>query len=377
MKLAFLGDAIEMHLFRWARSFVGLGHEVHVITWNTQVLDGYHPAVVHRVAKPMVGDHGIARGINLFRMKPAIQRLIREIKPDLIHAHGAGAYAWMAMFSGFRPFMITPWGSDVLIDVNSHAIARFFTKRAVRRADWLHCEGENTKEALVCLGADPRKILVMPFGVDLEKFAPGERPCGFIERHGLAGTKVVVSTRTLNPIHDVETVVRAASLVLQKEPDVRFLIVGDGTERTSLRNLAESLGIGGSLVFVGRVKEEEMVDCLRASDVYVSTSLSESGTALSTAEAMACGLPVINTDTGDIRMWLKDGEGGYVVPVRNPTAIAGRILHLMHHADERERAGKMNRQLMEDRYDVRVMMQQMEALYGRLITQQGARGVSP
>lgn len=376
MKLILFGDAIAEHLLRWSRFFAGLGHEVHVVTWTPRMLDGYEPAIVHQFTKVLAGTGAIARAVNFLRLKRQVRRLIGQIQPDIIHAHSARAYAWMAMLAGFHPYVVTPWGVDVLADVHQYPIDRFFTARVLRHADWLHCEGENTKEAMVSLGADPAKILVMPFGVDLERFAPGDPPRDFIEKHGLAGMKVVVSTRTLTPVHNVETVVRAAALVLAKDPTVKFLIVGGGGEAQTLRDMADALGIGRSVVFVGHVKEPEMVRCLQASHIYVSTSLLESGTALSMAEAMACGLPVINTDTGDIRLWLREGEGGYVVPVKSPHAIAEKILHLFDHPEERCRASKVNRRLMEDRYDVRILMRKMETLYSTLVAQSRALGAT-
>jgi L-malate glycosyltransferase len=373
MKLIFLGNAIAEHLLRWARSFTGLGHEVHVVTWNTVALDGYEPAVVHRLSKPL-GDTGvIARAVNLWRLRADVRRLIGKIQPDLVHAQTAGSYAWVAMFSGFHPYLITPTGDDVLIDVHCRAIERFFTARSLRRADWLHCEGFNTKEAMIRLGADPKRILVMPLGVNLERFVPGDPPREFLEKHGLMGARVVVSTRTLVPVHDIETTIRAAALVLRNAPDVKFLMVGGG-DSGSFRELAKTLGIAPSFIFTGHVDEREMVACLQAADVYVSTTLSESGTAVSMAEAMACGLPIVNTDTGDIRMWVRDGEGGYVVPVKSPNAVAERILHLLDHPAERQCAGQVNRRAMEERYDVRKVTREMEALYSRLIAQFNARG---
>ncbi len=369
MKLLFLGDALAEHLQRWSRYFVGLGHEVHVITWNPRILGGYEPAVVHQLVKPLAEIGILSRSINLVRLRAQVRRLIRTIRPDLIHAHGAGAYAWMAMATGFHPYLVTPWGEDVLSYVHQRAVDRFFTAWTLRRADWLHCEGENTKEAMLRLGADPRKILVLPFGIDLEKYVPGEAPCAFIDQYGLAGAKVVVSARTLTPVHNVETLIRAAAIVLQKAPAVKFLVVGGGVERQALQELAGALGIGRSIIFVGHVAEREMIVCLQASDVYVSTSLSESGTSLSMAEAMGCGLPIINTDTGDIGLWLRNGEGGYIVPVKSPAAVAEKILHLLEHDDERQHAGKVNRRLMEESYDVCGLMRRIETVYSELVMQ--------
>ena len=367
LRLLFFGDASEEHLFRWAKLFADRGHEVHVATWNADIHAGYEPVVVHQLSKAVASTGILGRAINLWRLSGAVRRVIRDVQPDLIHSHNVTAYTWMATRSGFHPCVATAWGLDVNVSVHEHLVERICTTRAVKRADWLHCEGENTKQSMVDLGADPAKITVLPLGIDLERFTPAEPPRELVEKYGLAGSKVVVSTRTLTPIHDIESAIRTAALVLQKRRGVKFLIVSKGPEMQRLRDLAESLGICESVVFTGDVSESEMAACLRAADVFLSTTLSESGTAVSMAEAMACGLPVVNTETGDIRLWLKDGEGGYVVPVKDSKSMAERVLHLLAHPEERERAGRFNRRLMEERYDNRVTVAEMDSLYSRLV----------
>jgi L-malate glycosyltransferase len=363
MKIIFLGNALAEHLRRWSRFFVALGHEVHVITWNSRILDGYEPVVVHQLQK-VSSDSGVfGRAANLLRLRSQVRRLIREIQPDLIHAHTVSSYAWVAMLSGFHPLLVSPWGDDVLIDIHHSKVERYFTVRTLKRADLVHCDGENTKEAVVRLGVVPENVVILRFGVDVKKFAPATPTAEFLDRYGLRGSKVVVSTRTLNPIHNVESVLRAAALAIPRCPTLRLLVVGGGAEEQALRALAQSLGIAGNVAFTGHVEEHEMVACLQAADVYVSTSISESGLASSTAEAMACGLPVINTDTGDIRLWIEDGKGGYVVPVKSPEAVADKITHLLEHDDERRHSGAVNRKTIEERYNVYVEMKKMEKVY--------------
>lgn len=336
------------------------------------MLDGYEPAIVHQLKKPFADSGVLARAVNLWRLRGMVRRLIKQIQPDLVHAQTAGSYAWMAMFSGFHPYMVTPTGSDVLVDIHQRALDRFFTIRTLRRADLVHGEGEDTRKVLLRLGVDARKIAIMPLGVDVRKYAPGKPPREFMERHGLIGGKVVVSTRTFHPIHDLETMIRSAAIVLREAPDTKFLLVGDGVVAEALRELARSLGIERSFIFPGYVNEEEMAVCLQAADVYVSTSLSDSGIPASTAEAMACGLPVISTDAGDISQRI--GDGGYIVPAKSPAAIAEKVLRLLNHDEERRRAGRRNRLYVEEHVNVYVVMKQMENLYSQLVDQFSARG---
>ena len=94
MKIVFLGSAIAEHLRRWSRFFADLGHEGHVVTWNSRILDGFAPVFVHQVQKPLKGESIFARGVNDLRLRAALRRTLTRLKPDLVHAHSAGAYAW-------------------------------------------------------------------------------------------------------------------------------------------------------------------------------------------------------------------------------------------------------------------------------------------
>ena len=364
MRILFFGDCAAEHLRRWSKFFASLGHDVHVITWNTFVLDGFAPVHVHLVQKyKHLGSSIAGRLVNFMVLISQVRRRVREINPDIIHAHSAGAYAWLTMFTGFHPFVVTPWGNDVLVSINRSWIEKFLTVCSLKRAALVHCDGENTKEAMIHLGIAPRKIVILTFGVDINKFSPGKPSANFYEEYDLAGFNVVMSSRTLNPIHNVETVIRTVPLVLKKVPNTKFFIVGSGMEDQMLRHLSDSLGVSHAVVFVGRVEEDQMVDCLRSAAIYVSTSLSESGLAASTAEAMACGLPIINTDTGDIRLWIGEHKGGFIVPIKEPKTLAGKIIYLLQHEAIRHQFGTLNRITIEDRNNVYIEMRKMEAIY--------------
>ncbi len=98
-------------------------------------------------------------------------------------------------------------------------------------------------------------------------------------------------------------------------------------------------------------------------DVYVSTSLSDAGLAASTAEAMACGLPVVITDFGDNRKWIEDGESGFIVPLKDPKALAEKIIYLLKNKDIRREFGMRNRKIIEEKNNYYREMEKMENSY--------------
>jgi glycosyltransferase involved in cell wall biosynthesis len=104
----------------------------------------------------------------------------------------------------------------------------------------------------------------------------------------------------------------------------------------------------------------------------VSTSLSDAGIAASTAEAMACGLPVVITDFGDNGRWVKNGEGGFLFRPGDHEALAQAIVWLLTHEGARSAFGRVNRTTIEQHNDYEKEMAKMERLYEELCVQPNA-----
>jgi glycosyltransferase involved in cell wall biosynthesis len=273
------------------------------------------------------------------------------------------------MLTGFHPYIVTPWGTDILIDAKVSRWNRLITTLALRRADLITTDGYHVKEEMMRLGVREEKIRLVFFGTDVKRFSPQTEEAedvGLRKEYELSDSVIVISTRTLTPIHDVGTLIRAIPYVKQAVPGVIFVIVGDGPERKSLEELARALGVWDFVRFIGRVEEAEMVKWLRAADVYVSTSLADAGLAASTAEAMACGLPVVVTDNADNRKWVTEGAGGYLVPNGRFDLLADRIVQLLKDKKKRLDFGRINRRVIEERNNYVTEMNKMEAIYEEL-----------
>jgi glycosyltransferase involved in cell wall biosynthesis len=155
--------------------------------------------------------------------------------------------------------------------------------------------------------------------------------------------------------------------VLKEAPETKFVIAGKGSEEKKLKELAKSLGVEDNVKFVGFIRNDELPQYLNTVDVYVSTSLSDAGIAASTAEAMACGLPVVITDVADNKKWVEDGVNGFLVPIKDPKSLAERIIYLLRNEDVRKRFGKINREIIEERNNYYKEMEKMEDIYKELI----------
>jgi glycosyltransferase involved in cell wall biosynthesis len=219
---------------------------------------------------------------------------------------------------------------------------------------------------MIRLGAASEKISLIYFGIDTRKFTPGQKSETLRTKLGIYYSPVVVSLRNLEPLYDVESLIRSVPLVLKEVPETKFVIAGKGSEEKRLRELAKSLGVSDSVKFVGFIRNDELPQYLRVMDVYVSTSLSDAGISISTAEAMACELPVIVTDVVENRKWVENGVNGFVVPIKDPKSLAEKIIYLLRNEDKRKQFGEINRKIIEYRNNYYKEMGKMEVIYREL-----------
>ena len=367
MKLCYLALGASIHTQRWVNYFVDRGCEVHLISdapYNYKSLNAH-------VLKTYTMGKGVgfnkSRFINLLIWAAQIRGIIKKINPDILHSHYVSSYGSLGICSGFHPIVISAWGSDILIEPRKSKVLKQIVKSVLRRADLITCDAEHIKEQLLHLGAESRKIKLVYHGTDTRAFNPGQRDKKLREKLGTIGSPIVISLRRFEPIYDIESLITAVPTVLKQVPEAKFVIAGCGSIEGDLKRLTESLGALDSVKFVGEIPNIELPPYLASADIYVSTSLSDAGLAASTAEAMACGLPVIITDLGDNRKWVDDGVNGFIIPLKDPKSLAEKIIYLLKNPDVRMKFGKINRKIIEERNNYYKEMEKMENIYKELI----------
>ncbi|NWG11549.1 glycosyltransferase [Candidatus Bathyarchaeota archaeon] len=364
MRICYLANASSIHTRRWVKYFVEKGHEIHIISFENAQIEG---TVVHVLKLPLLVKNATfpIKVASIFRIKSILSR----IKPDVLHAHYVTNYGLFGALCNFKPFVVTAWGSDILA-VGTRIVSMvkaFIARYVLREADIVTCDAQHMKEAMRKLGIAPEKIDLICFGVDTRKFSPREKSETLRTKLSIHDSPTVISLRNLDPLYDVESLIKSIPFVLEEIPETKFLIAGKGSEERRLKELAESLGVSDSLKFVGFISNDELPQYLNTVDVYVSTSLSDAGIAASTAEAMACGLPVIVTDVADNRDWVEDGVNGFVVPIKNPKALAKKTIYLLENNDIRKGFGNISRKIIEERNNYYKEMENMENIYKKLM----------
>lgn len=359
LKMLILAAGNSPHSKRWVEYFADRGHAVYWVSMVpfTERLNG-------KVEMYCLGrdSASLVKSVNIILGMKKVKRLAESIRPDLVHVHYAGIYGLLGLATRVRPMIVTAWGSDVLIAGRS-LIKRPFVLRTLRSADLVTCDAEHMRVAIKEMGIEHSKVRIIYFGTDTTKFKPHTKSEALQRQFGLHNRPTVISMRNLEPIYDVASLVRAVPHVLRHVPNVVFVIGSTGSEVHSLKTLAHTLGVTENIKFVGTIPNLALSEYFNTADVYVSTSLSDAGLSASAAEAMACGCPVVMTDSGENRFWVKQGEGGFVVPVKDPIALSTRIIYLLQNPSEARKFGSFNRRVILERNNYHVEMAKMEELY--------------
>jgi len=360
MRICFIANAGNVHTQKWAGYFTQKGHEVHIVSFR--IGGGYSASVwLYKLTTVLPQVWAVSRYINWLLWFIQVRRLVRKIKPDVIDAHYITMYGYLAIASGFHPVVLTVWGSDILVEAKQRRSYRFLTKYALKKAEMVICDSEMMKQELLNLGVNPVKIKIIYNGINTRIFSP-RRGQGLKVRLGIPEVPVVIATRSLEPIYNMEMLIRTVPLVLKQEPKTRFMIVGDGEQREFLENLAMSLGVSANILFAGWIPNDELPDYLASSDIYVSTSLSDS-TSLCLQEAMACQVAPVVTDLSGNREWIKDGENGFLVSLGDIEALAERIVYLIRNKEIGQKVGKANRKIIMERAEYEKEMSKAEKIY--------------
>jgi len=359
MHLAFLAPANSVHSEKWIRWFANAGHR---ITWLS--------------AHPFTGDPipGVTmRVLPQGRRSPrrlaewlwTVSRELRAASPDMVHVHSLGTYALLALAVPRRtPTVVTPWGSDLITDMTT-PWRRAIVRRAVGRGRLFTCDAEHMRTRLAALGADASQVHIINFGIDTARFADiAHRRQVRAAQSDAASTPLrIVSLRSLDPVYDHPTLLRATADLVRRGVPIAVKLYGGGPELSRLQEMARTLGVADVVSFCGKYSQATLPGILEEADLYVSTSTSDAGIASSTAEAMAAGVPVIVSDSGDNTSWIADGINGRLFRTGDDQALARAIADVARDPAESRRWGEAGRHTILERNDYSTEMRKMQDLY--------------
>jgi glycosyltransferase involved in cell wall biosynthesis len=187
---------------------------------------------------------------------------------------------------------------------------------------------ESTKDDLVRRGLRGEDIEVIPNGIDLDVYTPGE-----VEK---SATPTLLYMGRLKKYKGVDLCIRAVGRLRDEGVHVDFRVAGKGDDEGRLRALVDRLGVGDRVHFLGFVSDAAKLELLRTSWIHLLTSPKE-GWGIANLEAAACGTPTVASDAPGLRESVRHGETGFLVPHGDVPALAARIRALVEDAAVRER----------------------------------------
>ena len=328
MKIALLSNASSIHTIRWANGLVARDIEVHLVSIHPFAQDLDQRVYQHYLPNNAPWGYVTAA--------MPLKKLLHAIKPDLLNAHYATGYGLLARLTGYRPLLLSVWGSDVFAFPDKSPIHRWLLKGNLRSATAVASTGHAMARRIAAIFSHPH-IFITPFGVEDILFSPQPQAKS-------DDVLVVGSVKSLKSIYGIDTLIEAFALTVAKlsAHNVRLEITGSGPELAALQKLAMKLGVEDKVVFRGAVKHAQVPQVLSALDVYVALSRSESfGVAI--LEASACERPVVVSDAeGPVEVTV-EGVTGFIVPKDNPEAASEKLVTLLTSPELRARLGKAGR----------------------------------
>jgi len=284
---------------------------------------------------------------------------------NIIHIHWAIPTGLIGVWVGAlirKPLVVTIHGSDLRMALEKSSFVRRLFIYVCKRANHLNCVSEVQKKELERLGVPSRKISTIPMGIDAAFLETGKNRG--VESKNRPMT--ILSNRNLLPIYNVSLLIQAIPIILKDEPETKFRIAGDGSERKALQREADSLNINSSVEFLGRVPHEEMPNLLSQADIYVSTSLHD-GTSVSLLEAMGSGVFPVVTDIPANREWITNGENGFLVSADEAESLASKIIDAIRNQELVRKSREGNRLIVEQKALWPEYIKKVEYVYANIL----------
>lgn len=350
MKIAFVSDGVypyfiggkEKRLHELSTRLARRGHDVHIYTmhwWDSpRRMIREHGVTLHAIAKKRPLYKGDKRSIMQGIMFGLACLKLARVRADVIDVDHMPFFpifgAWLAHFFYRRPLVGTWHEALSRQDWRDYMGAAGTLSFVIERVSiWLPkhivAASEHTRQNLAQFHSRERGVSVVASGIDttmLAAITPTDAPCDILYVGRLVKDK------------QVNVLLDAFALVLAQKPDIQFVIVGDGIERQNLEAQAQDLGIAHNVTFTGRVaRDEDIYSYMKRARVFASASVRE-GFGIVTIEAIACGTPVVvsNSEANAAKDLVDDGMTGSVVAAE-PKAFAQACLHWLDASPKPQR----------------------------------------
>ena len=358
------GDGLLANLY--IRKLAARGHSLHVAATNVQIEEASPSNVtIHKIDVPEPCTKPGSRIRYAFKVRALFRKLSTQAQFDLVHQLNPVVTGLALSMVGIdKPIVMGPYVPDwPLVRRNNKLQKPTLLQRVARLAKqgfWYQQHRMADKIILSSVAAmqkvpnrqqvDP-KIHIIPYGIDVESFHPQELPT----------QRTILFLAKVSYHKGIMVLLDAFRKVHETLPDVKLVVAGHGPETELAQSVANTIGDGSAIQFIGKVDRANVPACLQNCTVFCLPSYGEAF-GMSVLEAMACGRAVVVTDDGGLRHIVTD-KGGRKVPVADSQKLAEALVEIIQDPVLAQSMGTHNRKQVEERYAWDKVIDQIEALY--------------
>lgn len=300
-----------------------------------------------------------------------LREIIRSERVRICHAHTSHAHSllWLATLGMRNVNLVVSRRVDFSVAKNIFSRRKYLSTRVHFVAI-----SNGVKSILREAGVPEQNVSIVPSGIDVNKFqqaSQSDAESVRAEFHITPPSQIVGNIAHLADHKGHRYLVDAAKIVVKQKPDVVFLIVGEGEERSALEKQISGLGLQGKVILAGF--RENVAPFLRAFDVFALSSHLE-GLCTSLLDAMLLRVPVVATRTGGVPDIVKHDDNGLLVEPKDPSSLAAAILRLLRDRELAERLSRRGKETVLQSFTAEKMIEGTISVYNSLM-ESGKAGI--
>ncbi len=365
MKLLLLSDANSVHTFKWVNSLSRCDIQILLFSFFKPNVD-----MVKKYQRINVGV--ISPDINLktknFRQPSfhklrylkslkLLKRTIKTFLPDIVHAHYISSYGFLGYLSGFKPLILSAWGSDIFLFPTKSYLHKKLLRYIIKKSDAV-CSSSKVMSDQMKKIFNREKIFVIPFGIDIKVFKPTKKDPNIF---------TVGTIKSIEDHNGIDCLIDAAKIIIEDfKKDIHFEITGDGTLSDKMKKKIIDYNLQNRIKLSGFVDHDKIISKYNRLSIFVAVSLRESF-GVSILEAAACSVPSITSNIGGLVEVNLDNKTGLVINPNDPHELANSIIYLFENEKIRKDMGKFGRERVISDFNWDDNVSQMINLYKNFI----------
>lgn len=365
MKLCYIADANSIHTRRWIEPFVEQGHTIHLLSYKPvqRQLSGVKMIDLTQITN--------VRKIRFVYWGWWVRQYVHRLQPDILHAHQVQAAGWLGAMANYHPFVVSGWGSDILVEPHKSVLRRTLVSFVLHRCDELTLPSQLLYNEAKALGFPVSRLHHIPWGVETDIFKP--KPFdGLVTRERLGiepGSQVLFCPRSISPLYNLDIFLKAVKVIISHFNNLTIVLLRFSVNSGYLTKLQQFITENDLEEFVlwlpAQKSPTDMARLYRMADVTVSIPSSE-GYGFTVYEAMASGCPTVITDLPVFKGELQNKVHTLKVPVQDIDSTSQALDTLLTNSNLRQEIAWNAMDICQNK-SVEIRISKSSILYQKLI----------